>query len=141
LQREKFSISKLIRCFLGQVRIQYKYLVPIYVFPETKRIFPKQNYNLLSPSSYTHISVEIYIFPGSVLPILLQDRSWKYINRSQTHECGNWDWGRAIPRKGIQKCYYRCSVPTQFLKYFLDILYIKDEMQRYLCNTQNKVIF
>ncbi len=21
-------------------------------------------------------------------------------NCSQTHECGNWDWGRAIPRKG-----------------------------------------
>ncbi len=31
------------------------------------------------------------------------DRSWKYINHSQTHECGNWDWGRAIPRKGIHK--------------------------------------
>ncbi len=29
------------------------------------------------------------------------DRSWEYINRSQTHECGNWDWGRAIPRKGM----------------------------------------
>ncbi len=24
------------------------------------------------------------------------DRSWGYINRSQTHECGNWDCGRAI---------------------------------------------
>ncbi len=31
------------------------------------------------------------------------DWSWKYVNRSQTHECGNWDWGRAIPRKGIHK--------------------------------------
>ncbi len=31
------------------------------------------------------------------------DRSWEYINRSQPHECGNWDWGRAIPRKGIHK--------------------------------------
>ncbi len=28
------------------------------------------------------------------------DCSWElYILRSQTHECGNWDWGRAIPRK------------------------------------------
>ncbi len=27
------------------------------------------------------------------------DRSWEYINRSQTHECGNWDWGRAFPAK------------------------------------------
>jgi hypothetical protein len=46
----------------GPVRIQYKCLVPIYVFPELKRLFPKQNYNVLSPSSYTHISVrDLYI--------------------------------------------------------------------------------
>jgi hypothetical protein len=31
--------------------------VPIYVFPEMKLLFPKQNNNVLSPSSYTHISV------------------------------------------------------------------------------------
>ncbi len=30
------------------------------------------------------------------------DRFWEYINRSQTRECGNRDWGRAIP--------FRCSV-------------------------------
>jgi hypothetical protein len=46
----------------GPVRIQYKCLVPIYVFPEMKLLFPKQNYNVLSPSSYTHISVtDLYI--------------------------------------------------------------------------------
>ncbi len=33
-----------------------------------------------------------------------------YINRSQIHECGNWDWGRAIPRKGIHKWDFRYSV-------------------------------
>jgi hypothetical protein len=38
------------------------------------------------------------------------DRSWDYINRSQTHECWNWGWGRAIPRKGIHKEDFRCSV-------------------------------
>jgi hypothetical protein len=27
-----------------------------------------------------------------------------------THECGNWDWGRAIPRKGIHKWDFHCSV-------------------------------
>ncbi len=46
----------------------------------------------------------IYIFPGSVhmfLAAQLGDRSWEYINRSQTHECGNWDCGRAIPFLGI----------------------------------------
>ncbi len=37
------------------------------------------------------------------------DRSWDYINRSQTHECGNWGWGRAIPKKGIDKWDFRCS--------------------------------
>ncbi len=46
----------------------------------------------------------IYIFPGSVhLFSCKQDRpdlSWEYIIRSQTHECGNWDWGRAIPFLG-----------------------------------------
>jgi hypothetical protein len=38
------------------------------------------------------------------------DRSWEYINRSQTHECGNWHRGRAIPRKGIHKWDFLCSV-------------------------------
>ncbi len=37
------------------------------------------------------------------------DRSWEYLNRSQTHECDNWDWGRAIPRIGIYKWDFRCS--------------------------------
>ncbi len=37
------------------------------------------------------------------------DRSWEYIDRSQTHKCGNWDWGRAILRKGIHKWDFHCS--------------------------------
>ncbi len=36
--------------------------------------------------------------------------SWENINCSQTQECGNWDWGRAIPFLGIQKFVFRCSV-------------------------------
>jgi hypothetical protein len=36
------------------MRIQHKCLVPIYVFPEMKLLFPKQNFNVLSPSSYTY---------------------------------------------------------------------------------------
>jgi hypothetical protein len=32
------------------------------------------------------------------------------INRSQTHECGNWDWCSAIPRKGIHKLDFPCSL-------------------------------
>ncbi len=34
------------------------------------------------------------------------DRSWEYINRSQTPECGNWDSGQAI---GIHEWDSRCS--------------------------------
>ncbi len=56
----------------GPVRIQYKYLVPIYLFPEMKQLFPKQNYNVLSPSSYTHISVRDLYISRIGLPILLQ---------------------------------------------------------------------
>ncbi len=33
----------------------------------------------------------------------------KYVVRSQTHECGNWDWGRTIPFLGIHKWDFRCS--------------------------------
>ncbi len=53
-----------------------------------------------------------YIFPRWVCLFCWRkyvDRSWKYINRSQTHECENWGWGRAIPRKGIYKRNCRCS--------------------------------
>ncbi len=38
------------------------------------------------------------------------NRSWEYINRSQTHECGNWDRGHAIPFLGIFVSNFRyCS--------------------------------
>ncbi len=31
------------------------------------------------------------------------DRSWEYINRSQPHECGIWDWCRASSFLGLHK--------------------------------------
>ncbi len=46
-------------------------------------------------STFTCLSA-IYIFPGSVYifpPAEQADPSWGYIIRSQTHECGNLDWG------------------------------------------------
>ncbi len=42
------------------------FLIPIDVFPEIKLLFPKQNYNVLSPISFTYLSVRDYIFPRSV---------------------------------------------------------------------------
>ncbi len=56
----------------GPVRIQYKCLVPICIFPDMKLLFPKQNYNVLSPSAYIHISVrDLYIYRIG-LPILMK---------------------------------------------------------------------
>jgi hypothetical protein len=53
-----------------------------------------------------------YIFPRWVCLFCWRKyvQSWEYINRSKTHEFGNWVWGRAIPRKGIYKRNCRCSV-------------------------------
>ncbi len=57
----------------------------------------------LSPNFHIHVSMsDLYIFPGSVhiIPAAESaDQSWEYL--SQTHECGNWDCGRAIPFLGI----------------------------------------
>jgi hypothetical protein len=62
----------------GPVRIQYKCLVPISVFPEMKLLFFKQNYNVLSPSSYTHISLRDLYISRIGVPILLQGNMWTY---------------------------------------------------------------
>ncbi len=52
----------------GPVRNQF------YVFPEM--FFPKQNYNVLSPSSCTHISVRDLYISRIGLPIQLQGNMW-----------------------------------------------------------------
>jgi hypothetical protein len=56
----------------------------------------------------------IYLFPGSVhifSPAEKADPSWEYIIRSQTHECGNWDWDPDIPFLGIFVSNFRlCNV-------------------------------
>ncbi len=55
----------------------------------------------------------IYKFPRSVLLFCCRkyvDWSWECINCSQTHECGNWNWGCAIPFLGINKWDFHCNV-------------------------------
>ncbi len=52
--------------------------IPIYVFPEMKLLFPKQNYNVLSLRSYTDISVRDLYISRISLPILLQGNRWTY---------------------------------------------------------------
>ncbi len=69
--------------------------------------FPKKNDNVLSPHFLHSYIFErfIYFQDRSAYSAVGKyvDGSWEYINRSHTHECGNWDWGCAIPRKGIHK--------------------------------------
>ncbi len=77
-------------------------------------LFPKQNYNVQFLHSYI-CERFIYFQDRSVYFAAAKyvDRSsWEYINRSQTHECGNWDWGRAMTRQGIHKWDFRCSAGT-----------------------------
>jgi hypothetical protein len=72
---------------------------PIYVF----LFWELQGLN--SPNFHIHVFVsDLYISrigPLHIFPAADIDRSWEYINRSQTHEYGNWDCGRAIPFLGI----------------------------------------
>jgi hypothetical protein len=72
---------------------------------------------LFGHSSNFHIHVSVSDLYIVFLQLICQfccrknvDRSWEYINPLQTHECGNWDCGRAIPRKGTHKWDLRCSV-------------------------------
>ncbi len=111
----------------GPVRIQYKCLVPIYVFLEMKLLFPKQNCNVLSPTFYTHISVRDFYISRIGLPFCCRKICGPIlgsytINHSQTHECGNWDWGRAIPRKGIHKWDFLCSAYPLYVKIIYALL-------------------
>jgi hypothetical protein len=62
----------------------------------SKQIFPEKELRGLSPNFHIRVSVIDLYIPTIGLPILLQENKWthrgnKYINRSKTHECGNWD--------------------------------------------------
>jgi hypothetical protein len=78
------------------------------------RYSQKRKLRSVSPNFYIHLDscvCERFIYSHDVLPISAAgkyvDRSWEYINRSQTHECRNWDWGRAIPFLGIVVSNFR----------------------------------
>ncbi len=63
------------------------------------------------------LPIPTLIFLWEIYILYFEDRSVyfaavKHVDRSQTHECGecgNWDWGRAISRKGIPKWDFNCS--------------------------------
>ncbi len=64
----------------------------------------------LAPNFYIQVSGAIK-FVDNRPPILQQvDRSSKYLNRPQIHECGNWEQGRAASFLGIHKSDLLCSM-------------------------------
>ncbi len=66
------------------------------------------------PRSHDHISVSIYIIPQSVCLFGCSKEGrtdiGDYINRSQKHECGNWEQGRQVSFLGIHKSDLVCSM-------------------------------
>ncbi len=77
----------------------------------------KRNIGVSVPISTFMLLWKIYIFLRLVCLFCWRkyvDRSWDNINRSQTHECGNWGWGRPIPRKGIHKWDFYCSAEKRY---------------------------
>ncbi len=61
------------------------------------------------------------------------DRSWEYVIGSQTHECGKWVWGRAIPRKGINKWDFRVETCLSDKIYFQLLCTINEASECRLC--------
>jgi hypothetical protein len=59
----------------GPVRIRYQCMFLIYVLPEKNlhaSLFPKENYNVLTPKFHIHVSVSDLCIPKIGLPILQQ---------------------------------------------------------------------
>ncbi len=98
----------------GLVRIQYKCLVPIDVFPETKLhglVISKTELDSIFTFMYLWA---IYIFPESVCLFCCSQINRlvlgiQYINRSQVHECRNWERGCAVSFLGIPKSDFQYS--------------------------------
>jgi hypothetical protein len=86
----------------GLVRINYKCLVPIYVFSEMKLLFPQQNYNILSSSSYIHISVKDLYISRSGLPILLEEICRPILGLYKLHT-DTWMWKLGLRPRYSQK--------------------------------------
>jgi hypothetical protein len=78
-------------------------LIPFTSHTENwKQIFPEKESRGHSPNFHIHVFVSDLYIPTINLPVLMQEICGPiHINRSQTHECGNWDCGRIIPFLGI----------------------------------------
>ncbi len=66
------------------------------------KYFQKRNCVATVPISTFICLWAIYIFPPSICLFCCRKKCGSILgikNQSQTHECGNWDWDRALPKK------------------------------------------
>ncbi len=81
---------------------------PIYVFPGKELRGLSPNFHSCVCERFIYSQDQSTYFPAAEK----EDRSWEYITRSRTHECecGNRDWGCAIPFLGILVSNFRYCV-------------------------------
>jgi hypothetical protein len=90
---------------MAYVKVNLELLNPDALQQNFIYVFLEKELRGLSHKFHTVVSVSDLYIPRIGPDIFLQaeysDRLWEYINRSQTHECGNWDEGHAFPFLGI----------------------------------------
>ncbi len=90
-------------------------------------LFPKQNFNVPYPSSYTHISVrDLYMSVFLQTDMWGVDLSWEYINRSQTHECRNWGLKLRNSFPGNKEIVFSVQCVCGILQATRDFFTVKD---------------
>ncbi len=87
----------------------------LYVFPEKELRGLCPNFHIRMPVSDLYIPK---ISPHIFLQQNRQTHRLKTLYKSQTHECGNWDWSRAISFLGIFVANFRYCVFAAHVTYW-----------------------
>ncbi len=93
------SIKQMYQQYIPHINMQWMH---VHCKDEMPKIWnkysQKRNIGASVPISTFTCLWANYIFPRWVCLFCRRkyvDRSWEYLNRSQTHECGNWGWDEA----------------------------------------------
>jgi hypothetical protein len=83
------ALMKVLNNFIHNFKVLTSMLHDTHCTKNSKHKFPEMKLHGLVPYFYIHVpSHDIYI---PMIGPRRTDRSWEYINRSQIHECGNWE--------------------------------------------------